>query len=139
MRTSTVEIRDVFLHPPVEMPLAGQDEVIEALPPQAALEPLADAVGLRSPDRRQQNVDVRPLDHPLRRLSVLPISISDEKARLLTKGSSLTKLLGYSFIRWMTRHREVNNTARSQLDDDKHIQGAEEEVVCLKEVGGPNL
>jgi hypothetical protein len=50
MRASVFEVADVLANDPVEMPLAEQNEVIEALPPQAASEALADGIGLRGRD-----------------------------------------------------------------------------------------
>ena len=61
MGTGVIEVRNVFLHYPVQVPFPEQDEEVEALAPPASPEALADGVRLQGTVGRQQYSDARPL------------------------------------------------------------------------------
>src|SRR5262249_29471153 len=71
VRPGTVEVADVLGQDPPEVPLAEDQEVVDALPADAAEEALADRVGPRRPDRRPDHLDPAPCGEAAERGSVL--------------------------------------------------------------------
>ena len=51
----------------------------------------------------------------------------------------LAQLLGYPGIVWAAGHTEMHQATGIQLDDNEDEEGAEEEVIGLQEVNGPDV
>ena len=134
-----IEVLLVPLHQSVQVVLAQDQEVVEALPSQAAQETLADGVCLGCSIRCSQHLDPCAVSYLGKRIPILVVVVVDQKARSFCKGSRFAQLLGCPLVGWVPRHPKMDNSPRAQLDDDEHEDGAKEEIIGLKEIAGPNL
>jgi hypothetical protein len=79
MRSSVVKVLRVLLHDSVQMPLAQDQDVVEALAPQAAEEALAYGVRLRCFVWCFQHLNA--CGHSLERISILVVVVPDQVSR----------------------------------------------------------
>jgi hypothetical protein len=73
MRSSLVEIGDVFTHDSSQMTFIQDKHIVQAFAAQAAQEPLAKRVRARRFHWGFQQVNIRPIDHMLKLLTILLI------------------------------------------------------------------
>ena len=132
-----VEVLHILLHDPVQMSFAQNQDVVEALAPQAAEEAFAYGVRLRCFVWCLQHLD--SCGRLLERISILVVIVPDQESWFFPKWRGFAQLLGYPRVRWVSRDAKMDHTARAQLDDNEHKYCTEEDVVCLKKVAGPNL
>jgi len=134
-----IEIGLILLHRPIEMSLTQDQEEIKAFPPRAAQESLANGIGLGRLIGRGQDLNPGPLRHAGEGSPELVVVVANEEARTLTKGRGLAQLLGYPGIVRTAGHPEMHQPTRFQLDYDEDEEGAEEEIIGLQEVNGPDV
>ena len=60
-------------------------------------------------------------------------------SRIRNRGPCFPELLSYPGIIGTSGHAKVYQATRFQLDDDKHEDGAEKQIMCLEEVNSPDL
>jgi hypothetical protein len=90
-------------------------EMIEALTPYAAEEPLTDSIRARGVRRSFQNLDVTRLRNPSEAHPKLAIVITDEILRPHTKSSGFPKLLCSPSVSRRTCHTEVDHAGASAV------------------------
>ena len=64
--------------------------------------------------------------------------MQESRSWAFAKGSGLTALLSRPLISWITSDAEIHHWPRPQFDSHKHKDGAEERIVGLGEITGPN-
>jgi hypothetical protein len=89
-----IEIRNVLANDPVEMSLTQNENMIQALAPHTADEPLADRIGSRCFQRGLEHLNLSVLGHSGEASSILLIVIADQKAMSLSIGRGFPDPLG---------------------------------------------
>ena len=139
MRSCLVEVVYIGIKNPLELPRVQDEQMIEALPSDAAQEALADRIRSRGVIWRCENLDATRLgnsreDHPK-----LGIVITDEVLWSHTKGGGEPSLLCRPSIRRRSCDAHVNHSARVQFDQEEGEQRTEEETGDRQEVARPDL
>jgi len=80
-----------------------------------------------------------PLGHSVECCTELVVVVSNQKPWPLAKGGCLPQLLGDPGIVRTSGHPKVHQPTRTQLDHYKDKNGAEEEVIRLQKVNGPDV
>ena len=109
--SSQIEVADVFLNLMEKVPLGQDEQVIQALPPQAAHESFADRIGAWCPDGRMQYLNAYPCSYPIKLCAEFAVVVADEKTRSLSEGRRLAQLLRYPHLPWMMRDADLDNSA----------------------------
>jgi hypothetical protein len=89
-----VEVGDVLGQDPLQVPLAEDQDMIDALAADAPEEALADGVRARRPNRRQDHVDAATGRDPCEGGAVLGVVVVDQEARPRPLRRRLAELLG---------------------------------------------
>ncbi len=134
-----VEVRDVFAEYAGELPLAEDEQVIEAFPAHAAQEALA--VGLR-PRRavwRAPDADAGVRGDPREGRPEFAVVVADQVPGTPIERGGLAELLGDPGVGRMPRRAHVEDPPRAQFDDEGCVERPEEEVGDQQEVAGPDL
>jgi hypothetical protein len=82
-------------------------------------------------------IDAR--SYSIERCPIVGVIVPDQESWLYTKWRGFPQLLCYPCVCWVSGDAEMDHTARAQLDNDAHEQGAAQKIVCLQEVAGPYL
>jgi hypothetical protein len=139
VRPRMVEVGLILLHCPIEMSLIQHQEEVQAFPPHVAQKSLTNGVGLRRLIGRGQNLNPAPIRHPGEGLPILVVVVVNQEARTLTAGRRLPQLLGHPAIIRASGHPKMHQPTRFQLDYYEDEDGAEEEVISLQKVAGPDI
>lgn len=94
MRALGVEVPDVLREHALEMPLPGEEHVIEALPASAAKEAFAKGLRRRSLNGRSDDANPNTLSHPSEESAELAVPVANQKLRRFSEGGGLPRLLG---------------------------------------------
>ncbi len=81
VRPSTIEVVDILVEHAPQVAFSEDQEMIEALPPDAPEEALADGVGPRRARRRAQDPDAADRGYPSKIGPELAVVIADQEAR----------------------------------------------------------
>ena len=119
------------------MLLPQDQKVVQALPPQTSQKPLTNRVRFWRFVWCSQYIDARR--YSIERCTILAVVVPDQESWLYTKWRGFPQLLCYPRVCWVSRDAKMDHTARAQLDNDEHEHRAEQNIVCLQEVAGPNL
>jgi len=119
------------------MLLSQDQEVVQAFSSQAPQKSFTYSVRFWCSVRRSQNVNA--CSDSVERWAVFAVVVPDQEMWSFSKWCGVAQLLSYPPICWVSGDAEVDDTAGAQLDDDEHEDGAEENVIGLKEVAGPDL
>ena len=122
-----------------EMRLIEDEEEVQAYAPQTAQESLANGVGLGCLIGSGQDIDIGSLSESVEGIAKLVVVVADEKAWSLAKGSCLAQLLGDPGVVGTSGHAEMEQATRTQFDDNKDKDGAEEQVIGLEKVNSPDV
>jgi hypothetical protein len=123
----------------VELLLMQDEQMIEALTPHTAQEPLTDGIGAWGVIGGFENLDATRLDNPREGQPKLAIIITDEVLRSDTESGSFPKLLCRPHIGGRSRHADVDHFARMQFDKEESEQRTEEKVSHWEKVASPDL
>ena len=93
MRPRVVEIRNILANDTMEMSLTQIEDMIQALAPHTADEPLADRIGSRCFHRGLEHLDLPVLGYSGKAPSILLVIVSDQKTRSLSIGCGFPDLL----------------------------------------------
>ncbi len=113
--------------------------MVETFPPYAAQEAFTDGIRLGSAVRRSQDLDSTTRRHPSEGVPIFAVAIPDQKARHLPKRCRLPQLLCHPRVCGPTRHREMDDAPRGQVDDEKEINRTKPEVNDRQKVAGPDV
>ena len=117
-----------------------QDEqMIEALTPYTAEEPLTDGIRARGVRRSFKNLNVTRLSNPSEAHTKLAIVITDEVLWPHTKGGGFPKLLCNPSVCGISCHTDMDHFARVQFDDEEGRERPETQVGNREKVTGPDL
>ena len=117
-----------------------QDEqMIEALTPYTAKEPLTDGIRAWGVIRSFKNLNVTRLRNTSEAHPKLAVVITDKVLRPHTKGGGFPKLLSSPRVGGISSHADLDHFARVQFDDEEGEQRMEEKVSYREKVAGPDL
>ncbi len=139
MRPGSVEAVPIRVEHALELLLMQDEQMIEALTPYTAEEPLTDGIRARDVIRSFKNLNVTRLRNPSEAHPKLAIVITDEVLRPHTKGGGFPKRFGSPSVGGRSCHADVDHFARVQFDDEEGEQRVEEEIRDREEVAGPDL
>ncbi|HSH77073.1 MAG TPA: hypothetical protein VLA19_00915 [Herpetosiphonaceae bacterium] len=134
-----VEVRHVFVENTPQVALAQDDDMVQALAPDAAEEPLTGGVLSRGPIGGPQLGDATRRRDPGEGLAILAVVIADQVARALVERGGLPQLLRDPGVGRVARHAHVHHAARAKRNDAEGVHGAEEEVGDREEVARPDV
>ena len=112
-----------------QVPFVHDDDVVQALPPKCAHQPLRDAVGLRRGDRREHRVDadaLRPLDEVA---AVGAVSVTDQETRAVSPRRGIDELPPDPGRRRMCGDVDVHHRAAIVRDEEEDVERVEPERV----------
>ena len=89
MRSCLVEVLEIDIEHPLEVPHMQDEQMVETLPSHTAQETLADRIRSRGVIRRCEDLDVTRLSNPREGHAILAIVITDEVLRSHAKGGGL--------------------------------------------------
>ena len=139
MRPGPVEVVHIRIEHALELLLMQDEQMIEALTPYTAQEPLTAGIRARGVIRSFENLNGTRLRNPSEANAKLAIVITDEVLRPHTKGGGFPKLLCSPGVSGRSCHADVDHFARVQFDDEEGEQRVEEEIRDREEVAGPDL
>jgi hypothetical protein len=134
-----VEVGRVFGQDAPQVRLAQHEQVVQALPPHAAEEPLADRVFFGCAVRRVHEFDARRLGHASKDRPIFAVIIDDEMLRMQAERRGLAQLLGDPGIAGMAGHPHMHHAARGDLDHEEGVERLKEQVGDGEEIGSPNV
>src|SRR5712692_3088757 len=108
MRPGSVEVVHIRVEHPVELLLMQDEQMIEALTPYTAEEPLTDGIRARGVIRSFENLDVTRSGNPSEAHPKLAVVITDEVLRPHSKGSGFPKLLCSPSVSGISCHADVD-------------------------------
>ena len=88
---------------------------------------------------RGENLNPAPIRYPVEGIPILVVVVANEEARPLAERGCLPQLLGHPVITWTSCHPEMHQATRLQLHDNEDKDSAEEEVIGLQEIAGPDI
>ena len=137
MGSSSIEIGDILFEFPMQLTFIQNEDVIQTLAANTAQKPFTNGIGFGSADRRPQDFDAAGSARKFR--AVFAVVVADQKSRMGAERGSFAELLSHPSITRGARDREMNDPARTQLDDEKDKDRAKPDVVSLKEITSPDV
>lgn len=138
MRTGSVEKAHVLAEHGLQVMLSENDDVVQALAPNAAEKALANRIHQRSPNCCLHNADAGSFCHPVELRAELAVPVAEDDLSTLPERRDLAKLLsGPAFAR-LARHSEMNDLLRVYIDDEEREEGSKPDIVHLQKVAGPD-
>ena len=134
-----VEVRHVGVEDALELLLMEDQQMIEALTPHTAQEPLTDGIGAWGVIGGFEHLDATRFSNPIEGHPKLAIVITDEVLRTHTIGRGFSKLLCRPRVGGRACHADVDHFARVQEGGEEGEQRAEEEIGDWQEVARPDL
>jgi hypothetical protein len=140
VRPRLVEVlMGVLLEHPTKVRLVQDDDVVQALAPDAAQIPLADGVHIRTPGWDADDFDAGSLSHRSEVPAELAVVVADQEPRPFAEGRRLAKLLRRPSVARRSGHADVHDLPGPVLHDEEREDGLEQHVVQLEEVAGPDI
>jgi len=139
MRSSVVVVVNVFLHDAMGVPFTQEDEVIQTFTSETSQEAFADGIGFRCTVGSAEYLNACPDGNVPERCPIFAVIVADQEARSISERCGLAQLLSQPFVRGVAGHPEVHDAAVLQFNDDENEDGAEEQVVGLEDITGPDL
>src|SRR5260221_8730901 len=128
MRPGSVEAVPIRVEHALELLLMQDEQMIEALTPYTAEEPLTDGIRARGVIRSFKNLHVTRLRNPSEAHPKLAVVITDEVLRPHIKGGGFPKLLCSPSVSGRSCHADMDYFARVQFDNEEGKQQAKEEI-----------
>ncbi len=76
---------------------------------------------------------------PVEGWSILAVIVADQEPWAFSERCGVAQLLGNSGVGRVARHGEVDDASGLEFDDDEDEDGAEQGIVGLEEVAGPDV
>ena len=127
-----VEVGLILLHDLAQMALIEDEEKVQAFAPQAAQKSLADGIGLRRLIGCGQNLNPAPIRHPVEGIAELVVVVANQESWSLAKRGCCPQLLSDPGIVGTSGDAEMQQSSRTEFNDDKDKDGAEEQVIGLQ-------
>ncbi len=134
-----VEVPLVFFHHAVQMSIAQDQDMVQALPPHAIQKSFTDRVCLRCSVWCPHHLNPCPYSYPRKGSTILAVIVPNQEARPLSEGRRFPQMLSQPGIGGIPGDTEVHQASGAQLGDDEHEQRSEEEVIGLEKVARPYL
>jgi len=134
-----VEVCAVRPEHAAQLTLVQDEQVVEARAPDAAEEPLADGIGARGPHGRAQHLDAAPSRDARELRAKRGVVVTDQEARPRAEGRRLTQVLCDPRVGRVPCHGDVDDSPRTEIDDDEGEERAKAEVDDGSEVAGPHV
>lgn len=138
VRSRGVEVPDVLSKDALEVPLSRDEEMVKALAPGAADEPLAQRIGLRCSNRGAHHANPDPFGDSGEEATKLAIPIPKEELGAMPVGCRVAKLLRHPPIPGRSSYAEVDDPASGVVEEEEREQGPEAGIVELDEVARPD-
>jgi hypothetical protein len=140
VRPRRIEVPEAVLaEHPVEMPLAEYQDVVETIPAHAAQKALAVRIHLGSSRSRTQHANVHGSRSTVEVQPESVVVVADEESRRGTTRGRVPKLLGDPCRVRISRHADVDDAARTEIDNEKCEDRPEPNVVELQKIARPDL
>lgn len=137
VRAPWVEEGGVLASKPGQVMVIEDENVVEHLTPEGPSESLRDSVHIGRPDRRLDDANAGTFRCTIEGPTELVVAIPDQELRRAAVHGGVADLLGGPVLRRVACGGYVDNAAGGQVDDEKKKHRAEEEVVALDEIAGP--
>ena len=134
-----IEVGLVLFHNPAEMAFIEDEEKVEAFASNTAQESLANGIGLGCLIGCGQDFDIGSLGDSVEDVAELVVVVTNQEAWPLAKRGCLAQLLGDPGVTGTSGDTKMEQATRTQFDDDKDKDGAEEQVIRLQEVNSPDV
>ena len=139
VRPVGVVVVDVFAEDVVQMSPAGDEDAVGALAPRAGYPPLADRIGPRRPDWRCDDPHAGRGEDGVERVGVFGIPVSDQELQIVGALTEVHQRVPGLLCRpcggGVGGDAGQVDAAIVMLDDEQHIEPAEEDGVGVEEVG----
>jgi hypothetical protein len=132
-------VADVLGDDAVEVPAVEQENVVEALATQRAQKALADGVHVRRAHRGADYPDPGGARERVEGGPELVVAVPNQESWRRTRGRRVTKLLRRPGLRREARRRREHDLVGGELDEHEREDRAEEHVIGLQKVAGPDL
>jgi hypothetical protein len=134
-----MKVEDIGIEKSVELPLMEDQEMIQAFSPHASQKAFTHGIRLRRSVRRAKDFDAARGCYSGEMRAEFTVVIPDQIFWRVSIGGRFSQLLCHPRIAGSTRHIDMDNLSRSQLDDEERKKWAEEEVRNLEEIASPDL
>lgn len=113
--------------------------MIKTLPPHIPEEPFADGIRSRRQIGNLQHSNTRPLRYPIKQGTKLVIMIPNQILWTFAIRRRLAPLLRDPRLTRVTRHAEMHDPARTQLNDEENEHLSEAEIHDRQKVARPDV
>ena len=139
MRPGFVTARRIRPEHAPQLFFVQDEEVVEAHAPNAADKPLADGVRVGCSNGRAQHLDAAPRRDTGERRPIPGVVVADRDARRPTERRGLAHLLGDPGVGRVSRHADLDDPPRAEIDDKEGEERAEAQVDDRQEVTRPDV
>src|SRR5258706_11243113 len=119
MGSTSIEILDIGLQQAKQMAFIADEQMIQTLAANATDKSFTDRVGARGTKRCFDDVNLGTSGYCGKVLTVFLVIIADQRLGTLPERGGFAQLLSHPFVRRVTSHADVDDPARTQLDDHK--------------------
>jgi len=139
MRPGFVTARRIRPEHAPQLFFVQDEEVVEAHAPNAADKPLADGVRVGCSNGCAQHLDAAPRRDTGERRPIPGVVVADRDARRPTERRGLAHLLGDPGVGRVSRHADLDDPPRAEIDDKEGEERAEAQVDDRQEVTRPDV
>ena len=140
MGSSLVVIINVLANNAVQLETIQGQHIVQTIPFQATDEAFTNGIGAWRSFGGLDGFDAGMLDEPGKQRPELLVSIVDEVFGVLVPRGGFSQLLGDPFIGGGAGNSGDNDDAAGvEFDDDKDVDGSEQEIMHHSEVTGPDV
>src|SRR3712207_3619831 len=122
-----VEVRGVLREDASQVDLAQDQQVVQALAPHAAKEPLADRILPGRAIRRPQLLDASDRGDAGEGRPVLAVVVVQQVAWPMAERRRLAQLVGDAGVRRVAGHADMHDAARRELNHEERVERPEEQ------------
>src|SRR5580658_1062198 len=118
--------------------LGQDDQVVEALAPDAPQKPFAHRVHERRLHRGAQDVNAGAIGDAIEDRTELVVTIANDELRPLPERRRIAELPRRPRLRRSARHPDMDDALDVHVDDEEREDGTKPDVVGLQEIAGPH-
>ena len=139
MGSGSVEVVDIGVEHPVELPLMQNEQVIKTLAPHASEKSFTSRIRSRGVIRDVEHLDMIRVRNTGETHPKLAIVVTDEILWPLAKGGGFSQLLRDPGVCRIPCDADMNHSPRMQVNDEEGKERTEKEVGDREKVTGPDL